>query len=94
MEEKTPEERIKLEDRILAGAEARRILGSEIWALAIDASELTLIRKIVQSDPEEKQLREDCYFELRALASIRKRLTNLEERGRVADSTLNPPEQE
>lgn len=82
----------KLEEQARIGAEAERVLRSEVFEAAITAPELEIIRHWLRTKPEEKQEREDLYFEARALAKVRKRLTNAVATGKSATNTLEDTE--
>ena len=88
------EELAKLNRSVLAAEKARQILDDDVLKLAWDAVELCLIQSWIHSQPEDTRLREDCYFQLRALASVKKRLTNQVDRGTVAARSLGGDEEE
>lgn len=92
MEKLDPQRNEKLTDLMQQGADAARILDGDVGEAAIVGPELECIRAWMRSEPAEKELREDLYFEARALGKVRRRLTNAKAKGMSAADTLEKQE--
>ena len=89
----TPETKSKLEESVRIGSEADRLLNDEVFQAAIQAPQMTLVQRWIRTKPNEVQVREDLHAEMRALASIEKRLTNAQSEGKRALAALQREEE-
>jgi hypothetical protein len=93
-EDLTEGERVKLEEQVIRGAEAQRIIHSEMFQASFDAPILTLWKKWMKTKPEETDKREQIYHRCCALNQVRDGLTKLARKGTVAEGRLRDGEEE
>jgi hypothetical protein len=90
--ELSPEERDRLERKMISGREAGQVLASDVFRLAFVARRMSLHEQWEATEPAEHEKRDDIYHEVRALKKIEERWSNLRSEGLRAEKRLTEAE--
>ncbi|MDH3663706.1 MAG: hypothetical protein OEU92_27455 [Alphaproteobacteria bacterium] len=76
-----PAERMTEREIIERGEQARAVLDGPLFTEVIAKHRQELLEMIAASKPDEREVRENCYFQIQSLAGLRNELRRIQTRG-------------